>query len=529
MIIVIGDSNYRTICEAHKEQLEAETGETLVFRQATTNESLKIALEEEEENGAKPKVIMVGANLNEIATRAKGNKGRDEMVKTVVMEQNSAVNNWAQDHQESLILLAPPFLRTDPHWMEERLKWVHFCMKDDIKIYSPFNVQFCSTTDIIAADLKPDKVHLLDSGMAKVAQTMISDFKVGLRDVEKLRVERMESDAAEGIFLESSQLADLPSRTPITNKKRPRQEDMMDTNLKQGKKTKAGNDRADVIMDKIDILVKSIAEERDRTLEKLKVVNEQQTLIISNQKEQEEKVEKLTDLVESDSILFATMKEDIDSGENEMMKDSVVVKRMKTDLEIPKDKKVLAKFVQTEGRKLVTNILGNDNSVKFVATLYNNNNITQKNKPKYKGNKDGNQVEDEAPTIPPFKIVFKTKDQGIMFREKAVAKAKEEGSELGKIYFTHMQNSSTRIRTMLLWGVVDVIKKEKKEAWVNLSLNKPNIQVKEGGKIVKTLTFAGAMEEYGERIDAKVIADTTKAARWNFGGKLERLFIVLKD
>ena len=100
---------------------------------------------------------------------------------------------------------------------------------------------------------------------------------------------------------------------------------------------------------------------------------------------------------------------------------------------------------------------------------------------------------------------------------------------MGKIYFTHMQNSSTRIRTMLLWGAVDAIKKEKKEAWVNLNMNKPNIQVKEGGKIVKTLTFVGAMSEYGEKIDPKVISETTKAARWNFGGKLERLFIILKD
>ena len=82
---------------------------------------------------------------------------------------------------------------------------------------------------------------------------------------------------------------------------------------------------------------------------------------------------------------------------------------------------------------------------------------------------------------------------------------------------------------MLLWGVVDAIKKEKKEAWVNLNLNKPNIQIKEGGKITKMLTFAGAISEYGDKIDAKVIADTTKAARWNFGGKLERLFIILKD
>ena len=255
---------------------------------------------------------------------------------------------------------------------------------------------------------------------------------------------------------------------------------------------------------------------------------QQHATIVTSQKDTEAKVENLTDLVESDSILFATMKEDIDASENEMLKDSVVVKRMKTILEIPKDKKILSKFVQTEGRKLVTNIMGTDDSVKFVATLYNNNN-SNINKPKHKKTREGEQEQEEGPIIPPFKIVFKTKDHSIQFREKAVAKAKEEGSEMGKIYFTHTQNNSTRIRTMLMWGVVDAIKKEKKEAWVNLNLNKPNIQIKEGGKITKTLTFAGAMSEYGEKIDQKVIADTTKAARWNFGGKLERLFIILKD
>ena len=528
MIIIIGNSIYREICATMKERIEAEVGEKVIFRQATTNESLKVALEEEEENGDKPKVILVGANLNEIATRAKGNKSRDEMVKTVVMEQNSAVNRWAEEHQEALVLLAPPLLRTDPHWIEERLKWVHFCMKDDINIYSPFNVQLGATTELATIDLQADKVHLLDTGMQKVLVTIIADLKICLRDVETLRSERMELDA-DDVTLESSQLAQLPTRTP-TNKKRPRAEDVVEPNLQQGKKNRCESERSEALMDKIDILVKSIAGERELTLAKLKTFEQQQTTIITNQKENEEKVDKLTDLVESDSILFATMKEDIDAGENEMLKDSVVVKRMKTDLEIPKEKKMLAKFVQTEGRKLVSTILGTDETVKFVATLYNNNNnIIKKGKGRNKKSKEGDQESVEEPAIPPFKLVFKTKDQGIIFREKAVAKAKEEDSNMGKIYFTHVQNNSTRIRTMLMWGVVDAIKKEKKEAWVNLNLNKPNIQVKEGGKIIKTLTFAAAMYEYGEKIDEKVLADTKKAAQWNFGGKLERLFIVLKD
>ena len=525
MIIVIGDSNYREICGTLKDKIESEVGEKLTFRQATNNESLKIALDEEEVNGDKPKVILVGANLNEIALRAKGNKGRDEVVKTVVMEQNCAVNKWAEDHQETLILLLPPFLRKDPVWMEDRLKWVHFCMTDDIKIYSPFNVQFASAANIVDADLKPDKVHLLASGMSKVADTMIADILVGLRDVEKLRAERMETET-EDIILESSQLANLPSQTPVrsTNKKRPRVEENVEVNLQQEKKNRCDSNNSSAMMDRMEFLIKSIEEERKRTLEKVKGLEENQGKIIKNQKETEVKVDHLTKVVESDSILFATMKEDIDAGENEMLKDTVIVKRMKANLEIPKDKKALAKYVQTEGRKLVKEIIGVDDDVKFVTTLYNNNNTNNS-----KGSKRGQKEKDDGPTIPPFKIVFKSKERGINFREKAVAKAKEEDSNMGKIYFSHMHNNSTRIRTMLMWGVVDALKKEKKESWVNLNLNKPNIQIKEGGKITKTLTFAGAMSEYGERIDPKVITETTKAAMWNFGGKLERLFIILKD
>ena len=280
-------------------------------------------------------------------------------------------------------------------------------------------------------------------------------------------------------------------------------------------------------MERMDLLLKSIEEERLRNLGRLTNFENTQIQVVEKQKETETKVDKLTEVVESDSILFALMKEDIDAGENELLKDTVVVKRMKANLEVPKDKKTLAKYVQTEGRKLVTDILGNDEDVKYVSTLYNNNNVNVISSKNKQGRKDKEQ--EAGPTVPPYKIVFKSKEKGILFREKAVAKAKEEGSEMGKIYFAHMLNNSTRIRTQLMWGVVDALKKQKKESWVNLNLNKPNIQIKEGGKITKTLTFAAAMNEYGDKIDPKVITDTTKAAQWSFGGKLERLFIILKD
>jgi len=130
---------------------------------------------------------------------------------------------------------------------------------------------------------------------------------------------------------------------------------------------------------------------------------------------------------------------------------------------------------------------------------------------------------------PPFRLVFKTKEIGMQFSEKAVQMSKEGHKDFEKTYFAHQQNAATRIRTSLMWGVVSSFKKEGKEAWVNQNLNKPNIQIKEGGKIVKTLTFVQLMNEYGKKIPAKTLSDVTKSAKWNFGGQLERYFVVLKD
>jgi len=106
----------------------------------------------------------------------------------------------------------------------------------------------------------------------------------------------------------------------------------------------------------------------------------------------------------------------------------------------------------------------------------------------------------------------------------------KEGKEgLEKTYFTHQQNAATRVRSSLMWGVVMGLKKKGKDAWVNQNLNKPNIQIKEGGKIVKTLTFLQAMKEHSNMISAKTLSDVKKTAMWNFVGQLERYFVVLKD
>ena len=166
------------------------------------------------------------------------------------------------------------------------------------------------------------------------------------------------------------------------------------------------------------------------------------------------------------------------------------MKKLTTDSVIPKEQKEMSKFLQDEARKLATMVLGEgaENEVEFVVPLHN---IAK--------NKKGDKTQDN--TIPPFKIVFKQKETGVAFREAGIAKSKSGEKHFEKSYFTHMQNAGTRVRTMLMWGVVDGLKKKGKECWVNQNLNKPNIQIKEGGKIVKTITYIQAMQDHADLID----------------------------
>ena len=82
---------------------------------------------------------------------------------------------------------------------------------------------------------------------------------------------------------------------------------------------------------------------------------------------------------------------------------------------------------------------------------------------------------------------------------------------------------------MLLWSIVDILKKEKKESWVNQSSPKPTLQVKQSGTLIKTYSYIEAISAYGERIEKKAIDEATKLASRFYYGQVEKIFIILKD
>jgi len=166
--------------------------------------------------------------------------------------------------------------------------------------------------------------------------------------------------------------------------------------------------------------------------------------------------------------------------------------------------------------EMLQDVLGENakEEVKYASTMYAYIDPTKK--------------DNQKGLIPPFRIGFKTKDMGVKFREEAVKQAKQPGSKLSATYFTHCQSSATRIRVMLLWGIVDALKPNNQDVWVSQNASRPTLQIKENGK-VKTHSFVKAMTEYGDKIPAKVIEEATKIGNKFYQGQLKKTFLILKD
>jgi len=539
MILLTGDSNYREVYSKYKKRIEEETKESLVFRQYTSNESLKLVLSDKLGKEDRPKVFIIGAGLNELAAKAKSKKkGRDDLVRTVANEQNTVVLKQAEKDNRSLFGMTPPFLRMDPAWMAEKYSLLFFYMRDFSLKFNSGNMYVGSPIVIEETDLKDDKVHLNEAGLAKLVVAIISDAKTALKDVEILR---NGTGSDEDLEMESSQLSNW-AKTPETTRKRTREDENEIDTAPSGKRTRERDNETVTPVETASTSSESVPsipasesssnteliatlhqfmqqmrEDRRVDSDTIRKVELSQNTIVEKQKETDEKVEKLTDIVMTDNEIFASMKEDVDASENETMRNTVVVKKLVIKEKLPTDKKDIPKFIQTQGRALVKQLMGEESEkeVKFVSTLF----MKDRSSP----------APDEPTYLPPFKLVFKTKEAGMRFREEAVKVSKEGKEGFEKTYFTHQQNAATRIRTSLMWGVVAGLKKKGKEAWVNQNLNKPNIQIKENGKIVKTLTFIQAMKEHSKLLSAKVLSDVTKSASWNFSGQMERYFLVLKD
>ncbi len=512
-IVVIGDSNFRDLFEGHGEKIKKNSGQDVTFEYATSVTSIKSLLAGFETSP--PDVAFLASPTNEIALKSRNNtKSREGIVEGVLQEFFETVNSFAQKHEKVLLVSCFPLLRLDPPWLEGKFSFYKETMKKIHNSLCLANVQLGSDIEITPELLKPDRIHLNSDGLEILAVHLTNDIKIAEKEVNSTPNDEtddcMESPQTQSEYTTppSRKLRSL-RKTPARNKRQ--NEDTLDE--VKSKRKRSNDGKIDTVLDKLDLFLREMREDRKANSQRFTHL---ETEIKETKTAQEEMKKEITALKEGDNCFSAAVREDIDAMDNLNARDTVVIKKLATDKQIPADKKELGALILETGKEILIEILGEDTGMKFIAPLYFSN--------AKRIQKEGARNE-----LPPFKIVFKHLSDAIRFKDKAITASKEPSNRLYKSYISTQQNVGTRIRLMLMWAVVDVLKREKKEGWVSQSSAKPALMVKQAGSNVKTYSFIEAMTSYGEKIDQKVLDEASKLANRFYYGQTEKIFIVLKD
>jgi hypothetical protein len=493
MILIIGDSNLRNVVEENQLEIKNKLGEEIVFEQAGTNDSVKAILEA---NEVPYNRIVIGTLLNEIGRLARIVKTRDDIINNITKEQADIIAKNAKENEDTKYIVLPPFMRFEPTWIPDKLRIIQLQLKDHIERTGQGNIEYAAPVEITEQDVNADNVHLNAQGKAKLLASLIGPSQPRCTQ---------------------SPMATNWANTPLTRSrtKRTRPPTESDEEGAAGSKKSKTNDFSAAVLAKLNQMTEEMREERARAAERADnlVVKLETTSEATSQNSK--KIEELSKGQETINTTMASLREDIDVVENEGMRNVILIRKLKTAKTIPRIKTEINEFLKEEANTLVTTLGGNPGMIKFVTMAYSDLDQTKQ---------QGRQGQ-----IPAFKIGFKIKEDAITFKEKGTSSAKNKDSPIHKVVFAYQQCSATRIRTTIMWIIVNKLKADGKEAWVNMSTSKPKLQVKTDKKYPTDYTFVSAVTKYKDLLLEDDLKEVTIQARKFFKGQCKQLFVVLKD
>jgi len=461
-------------------------------------------------------IVFISCPTNEISQKSKNNtKSREGIIETVMREFFDCINRAADRLSKTLFVVCYPFLRLEPPWIEAKMDFYKDQVKTTLNSSNLNNVHLGSDFNVVHADLKPDRVHLSKDGVKKLYEIILSDMRTALTEVVILRTgEGMDEDSPDTASETTSPPQALSQRslrkTPARNKRH--FEDGED-GTKESKKRRSNGAKIESVLDKLDLFMKELREDRSRNEGRFNQVEEKLDSVIVNHEELKKEIRVMK---ENDNTFSATVREDLDAVENINSRDTVIVKKLSIAVDCPTDKRELSSLILETGKEILALIMGDTTSMKYISPLFLRN---ERRVPRA----------GERNELPPFRITFKQVGDALTFKEKAIAASKDPAHRLHKAYFAHQQNVGTRIRLILLWAVAAVLKKENKDCWVTQSAPKPALCVKHGGTQVKTYSYIEAMTTYGDKIDKKALDEAHKLARKFYYSQVQKVFIVLTD
>ena len=505
----MGDSNIKHIYV--KDFFDAALKTETIFVQTNTKEALRIAVNKAPKKGKR--LVFHCSWLNEISTRCKGLEEKEDErkreVATCIEKMVNALTEAAVKKEDWLFVIMKPIRRKDPEWIDQNLGAINTFIAEMFDCSeNPGNMRLIEAPDYDDTHFSNDGIHLNTKGKAILQAHIVSAITHYTKEIEVETQAETNMEQSPGTIKKASLRSSQKNKQTGVQTRGKRQRSNLDSEVSDDESMLK---KPNLDLQAFEAIMNNSMSRMEAMVDKVTKQNDQNTKDIIDLKEQNAQEFKKIDLS------LARIKEDTDSSENERMKDTIIIKKLTTDIKIPTSINDLTSLMKKVAGEMVANILQKDadNAIRYIGSAYPIDN---------KGNR---KSENE---LPPIKIQFKRRDDCIDFRYKAIEQSKKYNARYTGTYVVHPQNPGTRVRVQIMWAMAKKIKneKDKVESWVNQSNPKPTLVVKKKGQ-QKVYSFVQAVTMFGALLTEDDLAQPNQLANRFFKSEVSKLFIILTD
>ena len=244
---------------------------------------------------------------------------------------------------------------------------------------------------------------------------------------------------------------------------------------------------------------------------------EKNTEATPNQEEAEPDLKGLVSILksrfEADNMMFARLREEVDSTANKSREDRVVVTGVTSKDPLPTDYRQRIEKLKV-----------------LVAEVF------QTIKPGFKGKILYASQGRNNDTLPMVEVKLDSTEFAVEIRKAFAEKRKKDGKLSGcleRIFLSNSINIGTRVRIEILKAIAKRISNEKDLAYVASFISRPVVHIKprnsRNERPMKSYTFIDAVKQFGSQLMPEDLLDSYAKAGRAFAGQLEQNFVVLKE
>ena len=130
--------------------------------------------------------------------------------------------------------------------------------------------------------------------------------------------------------------------------------------------------------------------------------------------------------------------------------------------------------------------------------------------------------------LPSAEVAFDTAETALEIRQRFV-ETRKTGIDYGRISMTNVSTLATRIRVDILFLIVKECSKEDEKMFVRQHISRPVLLIKPKDKNEYALTYADAIQRYGNAIKDADFTNIYKRIGRAFPDQLEQTFVVIGE